>query len=119
MNYYYEVGKIYGSENSIMDNILVKINYRKGKGYEVVAEACHYDVWGIEKLFSPEYYQHYNDLAMLIIPCERKSKKNEQIAEAWLREGTHAYDFAQAWINKAIEQGGNAKIKINNVHMED
>lgn len=109
MKYYFKTTGIYSNSETIK----VQIEYKKGVGYYVIADAIHVDdEYGmISKSFDKEYYQFYNDLSMNIVSCSRKSKKCETVAEAWLNDKT-AEEFAEKWIEYAISRGGRKDIKI-------
>ena len=108
MNYYFKTTGIY----NIADTICVRIFYRKGKGYEAVADACHTDENSVGKVFDTDYYKYYNDLTMMLFPCGRRSGKQLSNAEKWLSFGNNAEDFAKKWIEYAVNRGGRSDIKI-------
>ena len=108
MKYYFKTTGIY----NISDTICVRISYRKSKGYEVVADACHTDGNLVGKVFDTDYYKFYNDLSMTLFPCARKSAKQLTNAENWLSSENHAEEFAKKWIEYAVNRGGRTDIKI-------
>ena len=73
---YYKTTGIYSDSNLLR----MEIHYDKGRGYEARVTPCsksdgHYSI-----LYSPEYFQHYNTLSCMLVPCSRKSAKKEQEA---------------------------------------
>ena len=93
--------------------IQVSVQFDKGKGYCLVADAVGYGDGMISKAFCKEYYELYYDLSMLIVPCSRRSKKQEAMAEAYLT--AHGEEFAKKWIDCAIERGGKEVTIIKEV----
>lgn len=76
MIHYYKTTGIYSDSNLLR----VEIYYNKGKGYEARVTPCskgdgHYSIF-----YSPEYFQYYNTLACMLVPCSRRSAKKEQEA---------------------------------------
>lgn len=76
MVHYYKTTGIYADSNLLR----AEIHYDKGRGYEARITPCskgdgHYGI-----LYSPEYFQYYNTLSCMLVPCGRKSAKKEQKA---------------------------------------
>lgn len=76
MVHYYKTTGIYEDSNLLR----VEVKYDKGKGYVAQINPCHKDEnsWGM--LYCKEYYQYYNTLSCMLVPCGRKSAKKEQEA---------------------------------------
>ena len=76
MVHYYKTTGIYADCNLLR----VEIYYNKGKGYEARVTPCskadgHYSIF-----YSQEYFNYYNTLSCMLIPCGRKSTKKEVAA---------------------------------------
>ena len=76
MVHYYKTTGIYDDSNLLR----VEVVYDKGKGYVAKVIPCHKGngCWGV--IYSKEYYDYYNTLSCMLIPCGRKSAKKEQEA---------------------------------------
>lgn len=79
---YYKTTGIYSDSNLLR----MEIHYDKGHGYEVRVTPCskadgHYSI-----LYSPEYFQYYNTLSCMLVPCSRRSAKKEQEAYEIMKE---------------------------------
>ena len=95
------------------DHIRVGVQFDKGKGYSLAADVVGYENGMISKAFCEEYYKRYYDLAMLVAPSSRRSKKQEAMAEAYLT--AHGEEFAKKWIDCAVERGGKEVTIIKEV----
>ena len=82
MVHYYKTTGIYADSNLLR----VEVTYDKGRGYVAQITPCHKDEhsWGI--LYCKEYYNHYNTLSCMLVPCGRKSAKKEQEAYGIMKE---------------------------------
>ena len=73
---YYKTTGIYADSNLLR----VEVHYNKGVGYEARVTPCskrdgHYSIF-----YNHEYYQYYNTLVCMLVPCSRRSAKKEQEA---------------------------------------
>ena len=70
---YYKTTGIYADSNLLR----IEVKYDKGRGYVAEINPCHKDAhsWGI--LYCKEYYNYYNTLSCMLIPCGRKNAKKE------------------------------------------
>lgn len=110
MKYYFKTTGIYSNSETIR----IEVEYKKGVGYNIIAEAIHVnnECGSVSKTYDKEYYQIYNDLSMNVVRCNRQSKKQLADAEQWLNSDNHAEEFAKKWIECAISRGGRKDIKI-------
>jgi hypothetical protein len=87
---YYRTAGIYDKA----DLLRLEVKYIKGKGYVVEVNPTfktEYS-WGI--IYNKEYYQYYNTLSCMLIPCSRRSDKREK----------EAYEIAEKKIDWLLEQ---------------
>lgn len=100
MVHYYKTTGIYADSNLLR----VEVKYDKGKGYIAMINPCHKDEhsWGI--LYNKEYYNHYNTLTCMLVPCERKSAKKE--AQAIALAELNMENLLEQYVIMAENKGG-------------
>lgn len=79
---YYKTTGIYSDCNLLR----VEVHYNKGKGYEARVTPCSKEDGYYSIFYSPEYFQYYNTLTCMLVPCGRKSAKKEQEAYFLMRD---------------------------------
>ena len=82
MVHYYKTTGIYSDSNLLK----VEVYYNKGIGYEARVTPCSKGNGFFSVVYSREYYQHYNTLTCLLVPCGRRSAKKEQEAYFLMRD---------------------------------
>ena len=70
---YYKTTGIYSDS----DLLKVEVAYNKGKGYEARVTPCSKGNGFFSVVYDAEYYQHYNTLTCMLVPCSRQSAKKE------------------------------------------
>jgi hypothetical protein len=100
MIHYYKTTGIYSDSNLLR----VEIHYNKGKGYEARVTPCskgdgHYSVF-----YSPEYFQYYNTLACMLVPCSRRSAKKKQKAYFLMKDKMNW--LLEQYVTMAESKGG-------------
>lgn len=73
---YYKTTGIYDDSNLLR----VQVKYDKGKGYVVEIVPCYKDEHSYSIVYSKEYFDYYNTLSCMLVPCKRKSVKTEAVA---------------------------------------
>ena len=82
MAHYYKTTGVYSDCNLLR----VEVHYNKGRGYEARVTPCsksdgHYSIF-----YSPEYFNYYNTLSCMLVPCSRRGAKKEQEAYEIMKE---------------------------------
>lgn len=100
MVHYYKTTGIYSDSNLLR----MEIHYDKGRGYEARVTPCskadgHYSIF-----YSPEYFQYYNTLSCMLVPCSRKSAKKEQEAYELMKKKTNW--LLEQYVQIAENKGG-------------
>lgn len=97
---YFKTTGIYADSNLLR----VEVKYNKGKGYVVEINPCRKDEhsWGI--LYCKEYYNYYNTLVCMLVPCGRKSAKKE--AEAIALSELNIENLLEQYVTMAENKGG-------------
>lgn len=97
---YYKTTGIYADSNLLR----VEVKYNKGKGYVAEINPCRKDEhsWGI--LYCKEYYNYYNTLSCMLVPCSRKSAKKE--AEAIALAELNIENLLEQYVVMAENKGG-------------
>ena len=70
---YYKTTGIYADSNLLK----VEVYYNKGVGYEARVTPCSKGNGFFSVVYDTEYYQYYNTLTCMLVPCSRKSAKEE------------------------------------------
>ena len=73
---YFKTTGIYADSNLLK----VEVYYNKGVGYEARVTPCSLKNGFYSIVYDREYYQYYNTLVCMLVPCSRKSAKKEQEA---------------------------------------
>ena len=106
MVHYYKTTGIYADSNLLR----IEVTYDKGRGYVAQINPCHKDEhsWGI--LYNKEYYNHYNTLSCMLVPCGRKNAKKEQeayeIMKAYMKENKISFKKLFDDIKACMEDDG-------------
>lgn len=100
MVHYYKTKGIYSDSNLLR----MKVYYNKGRGYEARVTPCsksdgHYSI-----IYNPEYFQYYNTLTCMLVPCSRKSAKKEYEACRIMEE--KANWLLNQYVTMAENKGG-------------
>ena len=97
---YFKTTGIYADSNLLR----VEVRYNKGKGYVAEIKPCRKDEhsWGI--LYCKEYYNYYNTLVYMLVPCGRKSAKKE--AEACVMAEQEMDWMLKQYVKMAEDKGG-------------
>lgn len=97
---YYNTNGIYGNSNLLR----IEVKYSKGNGYVAEINPCHKDKFSYGITYCREYYQYYNTLSCMLVPCGRRSTKKEQEAvEMMLKK----IDWLlEQYVNMAYNKGG-------------
>lgn len=97
---YFKTTGIYADSNLLR----VEVKYNKGKGYVAEINPCHKDEhsWGI--LYCKEYYNYYNTLSCMLVPCSRKNAKKE--AEACVIAEQEMDWMLKQYVTMAENKGG-------------
>mgnify|MGYP003490402834 CR=1 FL=1 len=82
MVHYYKTTGIYADSNLLK----VEVHYNNGVGYEARVTPCSKGNGFFSVVYDKEYYQYYNTLTCMLVPCGRKSAKKEQEACFLMRE---------------------------------
>ena len=100
MVHYYKTTGIYDKSNLLR----VEVKYDKGNGYVAMINPCYKDVmsWGI--IYNKEYYNYYNTLTCMLVPCSRKSAKKEQEAYFLMRDKINW--LLEQYVTMAENKGG-------------
>lgn len=79
---YFKTNGIYRECNLLR----VEVAYEKGKGYIAKVIPAHKGngCWGT--IYCKEYYDYYNTMVYMLVPCSRKSKKREEEANVIIEE---------------------------------
>ena len=90
MVHYYKTTGIYSDCNLLR----VEVHYNKGNGYEARVTPCSKtdDYYSI--FYSKEYFNYYNTLTCMLVPCGRKSAKRAR----------EAYEIMKKKMDWLIEQ---------------
>lgn len=97
---YYNTNGIYGDSNLLR----VEVKYSKGKGYIAEINPCHKDKFSYGIAYCKEYYQYYNTLSCMLIPCSRRSEKKEREA---VEIALEKMDWIlEQYVNMAHNNGG-------------
>lgn len=100
MVHYYKTTGIYSDSNLLR----VELHYNKGKGYEARVTPCSKDDGHYSIFYSPEYFQYYNTLTCMLVPCSRRSAKKEQ--EAYLLMKDKMNWLLEQYVIMAENKGG-------------
>jgi hypothetical protein len=100
MVHYYKTTGIYSDSNLLR----VEVHYNKGKGYEARVTPCAKRDNCYSIFYSPEYFQYYNTLTCILVPCSRKSVKKEQEAYALMRDKMNW--LLEQYVTMAESKGG-------------
>ena len=100
MVHYYKTTGIYSDSNLLR----VEVKYEKGKGYIAMINPCHKDEHSYGIFYNKEYYQYYNTLTCMLVPCERKSAKKE--AEAIALAESNMGNLLEQYVTMAENNGG-------------
>jgi hypothetical protein len=73
---YFKTTGIYDDSNLLR----VEVKYDKGKGYVAKIVPCHKDEYSYGVCYNKEYFDYYNTLECMLVPCKRKSAKTEAAA---------------------------------------
>lgn len=97
---YFKTTGIYDDSNLLR----VEVKYNKGKGYVAEINPCRKDEhsWGI--LYCEKYYNYYNTLVCMLVPCGRKSAKKE--AEAIALAKLNIENLLEQYVVMAENKGG-------------
>lgn len=109
----------YFKTNGIYDNcnlLRVEVKYNKGKGYVAEVNPCHKDKFCWGTVYCKEYYQYYNTLSCMLIPCSRRSAKKEQKAIEMMLDKINY--LLESYVNMAYNKGGR-HIEIVGEYIED
>lgn len=100
MVHYFKTTGIYEDSNLLR----VEVVYDKGKGYIAQVTPCHRGngCWGV--IYSKEYYEYYNTLVCMLVPCGRKSAKKE--AEAIALAELNMENLLKQYVIMAENNGG-------------
>jgi hypothetical protein len=82
MVHYFKTTGIYSDSNLLK----VEVYYNKGVGYEARVTPCSKSNGFFSVVYSREYYQYYNTLTCMLVPCGRRSAKKEQEAYFLMRD---------------------------------
>lgn len=100
MVHYYKTTGIYADSNLLK----VEVHYNKGVGYEARITPCSKGNGFFSVVYSREYYQHYNTLTCLLVPCARRSEKKEQ--EAYFLMRYKINELLEQYVTMAENKGG-------------
>ena len=100
MVHYYKTTGIYSDVNLLR----VEVYYNKGVGYEARVTPCSKRDGYYSVFYSHEYFQYYNTLTCMLIPCSRKSAKKEQ--EAYKILSYNIDQLLEQYVLKAESRGG-------------
>lgn len=100
MVHYYKTTGIYEDSNLLK----VEVYYNKGVGYEARVTPCSKGDGFFSVVYSKEYYQYYNTLVCMLVPCSRKSAKKEQ--EAYLLMKDNMSHLLEQYVTMAENKGG-------------
>lgn len=109
---YFKTNGIYSNA----DMLRVEVKYDKGNGYVAVVNPVHKDKYSWSIIYCREYYQHYNTLSCMFIPCKRRSEKKEQEANEMLLEKLEW--LVEQYVNMAYNKGGRY-IEVVGEYTED
>ena len=100
MVHYYKTTGIYSDSNLLR----VEVHYNKGKGYEARVTPCAKKDSYYSVFYCPEYFQYYNTLTCMLVPCERKSAKKE--AQAIALAELNMENLLEQYVIMAENKGG-------------
>jgi hypothetical protein len=100
MVHYYKTTGIY----SDVDCLRVEVHYNKGNGYEARITPCAKSGDYYSIFYSPEYFQYYNTLTCMLVPCSRKSAKKEQEAYFLMKDKMNW--LLEQYVTMAENNGG-------------
>lgn len=97
---YFKTTGIYEDSNLLR----VEVVYDKGNGYVAKVTPCHKGngCWGV--IYSKEYYEYYNTLVCMLVPCSRKSAKKEAEARTLAEEKINW--LLEQYVTMAENKGG-------------
>lgn len=100
MTRYFKTTGIYADSNLLK----VTVSYDAGNGYVARITPCHKGngCWGVT--YSKEYYQYYNTLVCMLVPCGRRSAKKEAEACALAEEKINW--LLEQYVTMAKNNGG-------------
>ena len=100
MVHYYKTTGIYADSNLLK----VEVYYNKGVGYEARVTPCSKGNGFFSVVYDKEYYQYYNTLTYMLVPCARRSEKKEQEAYFLMRNKTNW--LLEQYVTMAENKGG-------------
>ena len=100
MVHYYKTTGIYADS----DLLRIEVYYNKGAGYEARVTPCSKRDGYYSVFYNHEYFQYYNTLTCMLIPCNRKSAKKEQEAYELMKKKTDW--LLEQYIQMAENKGG-------------
>lgn len=100
MVHYYKTTGIYADSNLLK----IEVVYNKGKGYEARVTPCSKGNGFVSVVYDKEYYQYYNTLTCMLVPCGRRSAKKE--AEACSLAEKKINWLLEEYIRMAENKGG-------------
>lgn len=97
---YFKTTGIYADSNLLK----VEVCYNKGVGYEARVTPCSKGNGFLSVVYDKEYYQYYNTLVCMLVPCSRKSAKKE--AEAIALAELNMENLLNQYVTMAENKGG-------------